>query len=88
VQEALTNDGTHEDDCPYSNDCFNTDCDYCSPIREQREKETLTLLANAQGVGVVAHVHSDNGYRVAKFVEAVPVLTQLYAAIQGDSNEG
>jgi hypothetical protein len=53
VRTALTNDGTHEDDCPYSNDCFNTDCDYCSPIREQREKEALAILDGAQCVEVV-----------------------------------
>lgn len=44
IVDALTNDGTHEDDCPYSNDCFNDDCDHCAPIRDMRTVLALAML--------------------------------------------
>ena len=44
IVEALTNDGTHEDGCPYSNDCFNDDCDHCAPIRDMRTTLALAML--------------------------------------------
>jgi hypothetical protein len=44
VLDALTNDGTHEEGCPDSNDCFNTDCDYCSPIRAMRELNAIAIV--------------------------------------------
>ena len=55
IVEALTNDGTHEDDCPYSNDCFNTDCDHCAPIRETKEKIALAVLQALPEVEVAAY---------------------------------
>ena len=80
IVEALTNDGTHEDDCPYSNDCFNTDCDHCAPIRETKEKIALATLQALPEVEVVGKVNdtTSTDFQV-EFNKLIGIDTPLYA---------
>jgi hypothetical protein len=70
VLDALTNDGTHEDGCPDSNDCFNTDCDYCQPIRAMRELNGIAIVKQMmQSEPVAWRVWSPDGTNVYQYNE-------------------
>jgi Protein of unknown function (DUF551) len=70
ILDALTNDGAHEEGCPYSNDCFNIDCDYCQPIREMRELNAIAIVKQMMQAKPVAwRVWSPDGTNVYQYTE-------------------
>jgi hypothetical protein len=82
VLDALTNDGTHEDGCPDSNYCFNTECDYCQPIRAMRELNAIAVVKQMMQAEPVAFlkVQYEGGHENLETTfegdsEAFPVFT-------------
>jgi hypothetical protein len=92
VLDALTNDGTHEDGCPDSNYCFNTECDYCQPIHAMRELNAIAVVKRMMQAEPVIEVvrmpdhwkdrffYADSrSYISESSISKLPIGTKLYA---------
>jgi hypothetical protein len=91
VLDALTNDGTHEDGCPDSNYCFNTECDYCQPIHAMRELNAIAVVKRMMQAEPVIEVvrmpdhwkdrffYADSrSYISESSISKLPIGTKLY----------